>query len=214
VTIASSTSAALNAQPDTVRFTGPNTTTCANGLAANVIVFGGLPPYQLTQPAGFTINPTSISDSGSSFTITTTGACSQTQVSGSTVTPIGSPIAIVDAAGNTKTVTVFNTPAPATPTGNTPFTVSPANVALDSCQVVATVALVGGSGTYLFAAPSTLTVSINTNTASISRNPVTGDPTSPHTLTSPINISFSDGATAVPVAVSLTGNAAHDDCSP
>jgi hypothetical protein len=208
VTIASSTSAALNAQPDTVRFTGPNTTTCANGLAANVIVFGGLPPYQLTQPAGFTINPTSISESGGSFTITTTGACSQTQVSGSTVTPIGSPIAIVDAAGNTKTVTVFNTPAPATPTGNTPFTVSPNNVTLDSCSVVANVALVGGSGTYLFAAPSTLTITISTNTASIQRNPGS----TAATLTSPINISFSDGATAQTVAVSLTGQAAIDNC--
>ncbi len=82
VTIAPSTNAALNAQPDTVRFTGPNSTTCSNGASADVIVFGGLPPYQLTTAAGFTVNPTTLAGSGQHFTIQTTGACSQTQVTG------------------------------------------------------------------------------------------------------------------------------------
>src|SRR6185437_4761130 len=159
VTIAPSTNAALNAQPDTIRFTGSNATTCSLNGTADVIVFGGLPPYQLTQVAGYAISPTTISISGGHFTITATGQCSQTQTSGTTVSPIGSPLAIVDAAGATKTVTIFNTPAPATPASNTPFDVAPASVTLDSCGATATVALVGGSGNY-FAASGNSAVSV------------------------------------------------------
>jgi hypothetical protein len=215
VTIAPSTNAALNAQPDTIRFTGPNSTTCSLNGTANVIVFGGLPPYQLTQAAGYVISPLTIPTSGGQFQITATGQCSQTQTNGTTVIPIGSPIAIVDAAGATKTVTVFNTPAPATPTSNTPLSVQPTSVTLDSCLVVATVALVGGSAAngYFAAFPNSLNVSVSGNSATIQRVLVPGA-NSGDMLTSPINIAFSDGATSVPVTVNLVGLGTHADCGP
>jgi hypothetical protein len=220
VAIAASTNAPLNAQPNTIRFTGPNSTTCSTGTSADVIVFGGRPPYQISQSTAYTVDPLTVANSGDHFTITSTGQCSQQNVDSSgNVTFLGTPIAIVDANGGSEIVTVINTPAPATP-ATSPFAVAPGSVTLDSCQSQATVALVGGAGLgHYFAASGSNAVLVDVvgNKATIRRQVYdpggTGTgPISTGPLPSPVNLAFSDGQTTQPVTVTLTGQARTDTC--
>jgi len=69
ITIAPGSNAPLNAQPATVNFTGSTGNSCASGITASVIVFGGHPPYTLSSPGAFTVNPPVLTASGSTFTI-------------------------------------------------------------------------------------------------------------------------------------------------
>jgi len=204
VTIASSSNAPLNAQPNQITFIGPDTNSCATGVNADVIVFGGRPPYQITQPAGFTVNPTTVSASGGHFTIGATGQCTAGSVSGAA--PVPASIAIVDAIGGTTTVSVTNLPAPATPV-TAAFAVSPTEVTLDSCTAQASVALVGGTGRYFgFSGSNALFVNTGRNFATIQR--MAGTTTSLDTVT----VSFTDGQKVLPVTVHLTGSATGGAC--
>jgi hypothetical protein len=197
VAIAPSSNAPLNAQPNTIAFKGRDAGTCASGISADVIVFGGRPPYQISQPGPFSINPIVVATSGGRFTVTATGQCSS-----------GSQIAVVDANGATVTVTASNAlsdavvPTPPTPTA---FSVTPDTVTLSSCTDVASVILVGGTGNY-FAASGNSAVSATVNgTQGVIRrtqNATTGP------VTSPVSVAFSDGQTARQVTVNLTGTGA------
>src|SRR5207302_557382 len=68
VSIAPAGNAALTVQPASINFTGPNTSQCANNVSADVIIVGGHPPYQVTKPAGFNVNPTTLTFSGGRVT--------------------------------------------------------------------------------------------------------------------------------------------------
>ena len=197
--IAPSSNAPLNAQPDTIEFTGRDPNTCASGIEADVIVFGGRPPYQISQPGSFGVSPTVVANSGGRFTVRATGQCSN-----------GSQIAVVDANGATVTVTAVNrlseVPAPTPPTP-TAFSVSPTDVTLNTCQDVANVALVGGSGSYFAASGnSQVLASTSGNQGVIKRaNPSTGP------VSSPVSVAFSDGQTSRQVTVTL-GIGAQGPC--
>jgi hypothetical protein len=198
VTIAPSSNAPLNAQPSTIVFQGTAPETCANGVAADVIVFGGRPPYLISQPGSFAVSPTVVTNSGGRFTVTATGQCSA-----------GSQIAVVDGNGATVSVTASNrlsdVPAPTpTPTPTpTPISATPNPVTLNSCSAVANVNLTGGSGTY-FATSGNPSVRATTNgsTGSIFR-----DPNSPNPGTTAVTVTFSDGTRTTNVLVNLTGEA-------
>jgi hypothetical protein len=196
VTIASASNAPLNAQPNQVNFIGPNSNSCATGVSADVIVFGGRPPYQITQASGFTVNPTTLSTSGSHFTITATGQCTLGGVN-----PTPTSIAIVDANGGTTSISVTNLPAPATP-NTAAFAAAPTEVTLDSCTTVATVALVGGTGHY-FGTSGSNALFVNTGRTFATIQRLSGTTT---TLSS-INVVFNDGQTLQTVKVDLTGTA-------
>ncbi len=74
VTIAPSSNAPLNAQPDTIVFQGRDAGTCADrDLRPTVIVFGGRPPYLISQPGSFAVSPTVVADNGGTFTVRATG---------------------------------------------------------------------------------------------------------------------------------------------
>lgn len=196
VVVAPSSSAALNAQPATIVFQGKEAGTCASGISADVIVFGGRPPYLISQPGSFAISPTIITNSGGRFSVTATGQCTS-----------GSQIAVVDAAGATVTVTASNklSDLPVVP-ATQPLAVSPTSVTLTSCNDIANVALSGGSGTYVAASGNaSVRAFVSGNVGSIQRasGPGTGQTT----------VTFSDGKTAVGVTVTLTGNAATASCS-
>ena len=186
VTIAPSSSSPLNAQPSTISFIGRDNATCATNVSADVIVFGGRPPYSISQPGTFLITPTTLSTSGSRFTVTATGQCAA-----------GSPIAIVDTNGNSVTVSASNAVKPGL--ANPPALVAaPATVTLDTCDSTANVTLAGGLGTYYaVSGADTLNVSISGNTATISRRP------SASTASTPLSVGFSDGQTVASVAVNL-----------
>jgi hypothetical protein len=190
VTIAPSSNAPLNAQPDTITFKGTSPNTCASAIEADVIVFGGRPPYQISQPGTFQVSPTVVTTSGGRFTVRATGQCTA-----------GSAIAVVDANGATVTVNAINSlsdvqPAP-TPTP-TAFSVSPTEVTLNSCNDTANVALVGGSGSYFAASGnSAVQATVSGNTGSIKRRSATG------VTASPVSVAFSDGQLTRQVTVNL-----------
>lgn len=123
----------LSAQPSRVAFQGHAPGTCANGTVAEVMVYGGAPPYSVSQPAAFAVLPILVSANPGSFTIRTSGQCS-----------MGSQIAVTDSAGASAVVTVSNTLAsPPTPAPR-PLTVSPTFVTIPGCDDVGTVTFTGG----------------------------------------------------------------------
>ncbi|MEO5693679.1 MAG: hypothetical protein ABIQ72_11185 [Usitatibacter sp.] len=193
--IAPSSNAPLNAQPAAIRFQGVAAGTCATGISADVIVFGGRPPYQISQPGSFNVAPSVVATSGGRFTVSATGQCTS-----------GSIIAVVDANGATTSVNAINslsdlpTTPPTTPTPD--FDVSPKAVALDSCNAVGNVALTGGSGTYFGASGDTsvtVTVASGASVASIQRkNPSLSAPTR-------VTVTFSDGQTSQNVIATMSG---------
>ena len=108
--------------PDTVNITGPDTETCSSGVVTSFFIFGGTPPYTIsnTFPQLLTVSPTVVDSSGAGFNATTRGACLSPAI-----------VAITDAAGHTKTVEITNDlgdAAPATTTSNNPITISPSSI--------------------------------------------------------------------------------------
>lgn len=194
LTVAPSSSSPLNAQPDRIQFIGRDSDTCANStVSADVIVFGGRPPYSITQPGTFSISPLVLNRSGERFTVTANGQCTA-----------GSLIAIVDSASNTVTVTASNSVAGISV--NTPaLVVSPQTVTLTACAPQqATVNIAGGlgAGTYVAASGSTVvdaSVPSNSNIGVISRRPGSGP------ITTPVQVGFSDGRSVVQVTVNFEG---------
>ena len=189
----SSTNTALNAQPSTVRFVGNSTGTCAISRSADVIVFGGVPPYNVSHPANFSIDPDVVAHSGDRFTVTTRGDCDA-----------GAQIAVVDSTGTTVTVTASNVTA--TAPASTPLVVAPDTVTLDTCTTVAMVAIGGGlgAGTY-FATSSndgvTASVLQGTGTLTIRRK------RNSDLFLTPVRVAVSDGQQVQEVQVNVTGTA-------
>ena len=206
ITIAPSSNAPLNAQPSTITFKGTTANTCATGIQADVIVFGGRPPYQISQPGTFQVDPRVVTASGGRFTVRATGQCTA-----------GSAIAVVDANGATVTVNAINTLSDVVPTAPTPtpdFSVSPTSVTLGSCTETANVALAGGAGAGSYFAASgnsAITATVSGNTGSIRRT--TGAPTATPPP-SPISVAFSDGQTTKQVTVNLAGTGAPPATGP
>lgn len=193
VTIAPSSNAPLNAQPDTIVFQGTTAGTCASNLSADVIVFGGRPPYQISQPGSFVVSPTVVSVSGGRFTVSANGQCSG-----------GSQIAVVDQNGATVSVTASNklsdlpVPTPTTPTA--PFVASNSTVDLTSCNTIANVTLSGGSGKYFgTSSDATVVVAVSNNIGSIQMK----SPTVASTAPPQAKVTFSDGQTSNEVKVNI-----------
>ena len=191
--IAPSSNAPLNAQPSTINFQGVTASTCASGISADVIVFGGRPPYQISQPGSFLVSPTTVIHSGDRFTVTAIGQCTA-----------GTPIAVVDSNGATVSVNASNllsavepVDPPEPPAAR--FGVSSRTAALTSCSAIANITLSGGSGTYFATSgDSRVKVIVNGNLGSISAG-ANADPGM-----GSVPVTFSDGEATVPVIVDLT----------
>lgn len=205
LTVAPSSSSPLNAQPDRIAFIGRDSDTCPDGrttgLSADVIVFGGRPPYSITQPGTFAINPLTLPRSGERFTVTPIGQCTA-----------GAPIAVVDSAGNTVTVTATSSVAAVSVT--TPaLVVSPQTVTLTAClpqQAFVNIAGGLGAGTYIAASGSTVVdadVPNRGNIGVINRRRGSGP------ITTPVQVGFSDGRSVVQVTVNFEG-AGAGVCAP
>ncbi len=195
VTISPASSAALNAQPTTIAFTGPDSNTCATN-SADVIVFGGRPPYSISNPGPFGIFPTVVTASGGRFTVTATGQCTT-----------GSTIAIVDANGASVSVTATNSLGTvAVP----PFVVAPSEVTFTGCGQQAGVALAGGTGNYYASTASgtgttPLIVQVAGSFGNIELPPSAFVGALPPTLPFDLQAGFSDGRTVQPVTVHVLG---------
>lgn len=193
VAITSTSNSPLSAQPTTISFTGRDANTCASGIPATVIVSGGTPPYNVSQPGAFFVNPTRVDSSGSSFTVTATGQCSA-----------GSAIAIVDSIGASVTVTATNSLGTV---AVAPFIVEPQTITFTDCGQQADVVLAGGTGQYFSSSSSAfLSVSpgFNNGAFTISMPLAQSGTLVPPSAT--LQVGFSDGQTALPVTVEIKGN--------
>jgi hypothetical protein len=181
--------------PASVAFQGAFLNQCASGVAATVFVFGGVPPYTVSNTiSGFFVTPNFISSSGGSYTVTATSTC---------VPAPGLPIIVSDSSGHTATTTVTNIPGTQ---AVTPVTVAPSTVTLTSCTGSANVTVAGGTGGPYFASFGSDALQavgfISGNTLTIQRNP-----TSPATP-GPLSVGISDGRSVATVTVNLVGGGA------
>jgi hypothetical protein len=184
--------AVLNEQPNTIQFRGLEETTCASGISAEVIVFGGRPPYVVSQPGVFIVNPTRLTSSGDRFIVTATGQCSP-----------GTQIAVVDSAGSTVPVNVTNAEGPEDAALN--LVVGPTTLNLDNnCSATISAFVVGGLGPPYFAmsASNYLSVSnpIVSNTITIRRADTMTRPAPTQTA---IPVSITDGREVVTITVNV-----------
>jgi hypothetical protein len=180
--------------PTQITFQGSQQNQCANfDVSASVFVFGGVPPYTVSNSTPFSVTPTFIPSSGGSYSVTPNGPC---------IAPPGLPITVTDSSGHTATTTVANIQGTTAPPA---LSVSPTKVTLSSCDGRASVTVGGGAprGGYLASAGSNaITTSVSGSIVSISRaNP------SPATA-GPVNVGISDGITTVSVEVDLVGQGA------
>jgi hypothetical protein len=180
--------------PTSVTFVGPNQDQCSIGAASDFYIFGGAPPYTVsnTDPQDFTATPTFVSNSGGNFTVSANGGC---------VAVPGAPIVTRDSLGRTVTVTVANKLG--TRAATSPFQVAPTAVTLSDCVSSASVSVVGGTGSYFAnSGSSSVTALVSGNTATIFR-------TRPSPPTSgPVSVAISDGISTSTVTVTLVGTGA------
>lgn len=126
--------------PTSLTFTGPADNTCASSATADVSVFGGSPPYQVSGgTSGFSVTPSVVGASGGRFQI----FLSQTP---SCFTDF--PIAVTDASGRTISVLLSNR-AGSGSLPPTPLSVQPATLTLQcGSGNQASVVILGGTGTF------------------------------------------------------------------
>ncbi|MFI4953804.1 MAG: hypothetical protein ACHP7M_11750 [Burkholderiales bacterium] len=131
-------SAVLSVVPPTATITGAFVNECLGGFAVDYFIFGGTPPYHVsnTFPTTVTLVNTTVGVSGGSFRAITTTACVNPAI-----------FSIVDASGLQTTATLINLPGTATPT---PPPVTPPNVFATPGSIDATVTLCEGN-TFNFA---------------------------------------------------------------
>jgi hypothetical protein len=195
-TIAAGSNVPLSAQPDKIAFVGEFDSQCKSGVDAQVIVVGGRPPYSVSQPGTFGVNPPTVSTSGGRFTVTALGQCST-----------GTSIAVVDSAGSTVTVTVTNSLGTVTQTQQ--FLVTPQAATLSSCGGNATVVATGGTGTYYAASgDSAVKAAVSGSTITISRPAGTASEPSPAPVSIQQDVWVTDGKDRLPVNVTLKESAA------
>ena len=197
--ISQSGNATLSAIPNQISFTGANNLSCASGLGADVVVFGGRPPYQITQPGSVAVvTPSVVTASGGRFNVTANGGCAD-----------NASIGIVDSVGATATVSVSNKLGTAEVIP--PLVVTPTSVTLNSCLESAGVVAAGGTGQFSAASGSgALKTTVSGSNVSISR----GSPSTAPGVTSPqtLQVFVSDGRTSQAVTVTLQGQAATVNC--
>ena len=197
---ATSTQSGFFTVPETITFTGPDTATCASNVSSEVFVFGGTPPYFIsnTAPAVVSTNTSVVSASGGSFRVTpVNGACFSNVA-----------IAVTDASQRTTTVTVTNQRGTAAPAPQA-LTVLPTPLSLTSCSSTSSAAIVGGNGTFVAASSSNVVLAtLSGRLLTVSRAPGLA-------LVPPITsatVTVSDGTQAVSVPVTLSGTASTGPC--
>lgn len=193
VTVEALATVPLAARPTTLLFQGALPNTCSSNVSADVLVYGGQPPYVVSQPGPFVVNPTTLTSNPGRLTVTSTGQCAA-----------ATQIAIVDSLGAAVTVTASNTLSTATAPPTPAFAASPLTVGLFNCNDVARVILVGGTGRYFAASGNDVVYATieGQNTGLIGR--VANRPAP----TAPVQVAFSDGMSVVTVTVNLSADAA------
>jgi hypothetical protein len=189
-------SAGFFVTPTSVKFAGPNTQQCSSGASADFFVFGGVPPYTVSNsfPQFVTVSPTFIQNAGGRFTATTSSGCLD-----------NGSITVRDAAGHTATVTVSNVRgSDSVP----PLAVAPTEVTLTDCGSSAFANIVGGRGQGFYSASSgnpAVQAFVDGGLVTISRAPGTaffGD----------VPVGITDGQSTVTLTVHIKGPGTTGSC--
>ena len=189
--------------PDKVNITGPDSQTCSFGVITSFFIFGGAPPYTIsnTFPQFLSVAPGVVNSSGSGFNATTLGGCLDPGI-----------VAITDSAGHTKTVSITNglgaTP-PASVTSNIPIVITPSTIPTLVCGASFNVTATGGgtikqTGNTTTTTPATtlFVSSGRTDILSVIPLPLPVPPATPGTSAppgSPIQLTRLNSGTVTPV---------------
>ncbi|MDX2218920.1 MAG: hypothetical protein SF172_07855 [Burkholderiales bacterium] len=145
----------LTVIPSSAGWTGTNTTNCAANVSTTHYIFGGTPPYTVsnTSPLFAQISPTIVAASGGGVNVTVTGSVCSTGTG-------GTQFAVTDAAGLTTTFSVSNTVGTAAPPGppiSAPILVPP-SVTLACGQSTQIAVVLTGTLSYAVSHPGLITV--------------------------------------------------------
>lgn len=145
---------ALSLIPNKVTFTGPRAGVCGGGTA-DVAVFGGAPPYDITVPLGFSVTPSRVVKAGDRFRVTTSGtaSCATTQ---------SFQIPVSDAQGVVVQLAIDISQGTQT---DPPPAIAPSSLTVTSCNGSASAVYTGTIST--FAAPREVTVTIGGSTVTV-----------------------------------------------
>lgn len=181
--------------PGAITFTGPYVGQCVPNTSAAVSIFGGTPPYTIANSSSvFFPQPNVVAASGGQFSISTTSASCVTDV----------PLAVTDSAGRTIFVLLTSregtAPVPPAPLQVFPSTVVLACPTTPATATSASIAVVGGTGTYFAAASDPrirAVVASSIVTVTRSRPDPLGYFVSPPIPTVNLTISITDGTSVV-----------------
>jgi hypothetical protein len=180
----------LTVTPNTLTFTGPDTTHCGTG-AADIFVFDGLPPFTAVSSSSAVTLTSADTPTGVS------PAISRSQPGRFTVTLtnpfqcVDTTVIITDARGGRATVTVKSETGAGTPPP-TALSVTPNSLNL-GCGQAASVLVIGGAGTYSTASTDpNLSTAISGNTLTITRAG-TGAPPPVGTVNVASSVNVTDG---------------------
>lgn len=189
-------SAGFFVTPQQVKFTGPNTQECSGGTSADIYVFGGLPPYTVSNsfPQFFSVSTTVVSNAGGRFTITTQGRCIE-----------NGNVTVRDSAGRTATVTLSNALGTR---AATPLAVTPTSLTFADCTSQAQASIVGGTGNYTVTSGNgAITVISGGSLINVRRTPNT-------TFIGSAQIGISDGQSTTQLNVQVNGPQPGGQCPP
>lgn len=179
--------------PSSVTFTGLTNTRCGTG-SADILVFGGNPPYTATSTNGaVAVTPNTSSTTPGRFTVT---ALNQSICGTFTVV-------VTDSTGSRAEVTVTTElGTTATPA----VVVSPATLSILACGGSGSVSVVGGGGTGLVANSSSpfLGAALSGNTLTVTR--LAGQGGVVNNTPTPFTVSVTDGATSSTLTVNAPTN--------
>lgn len=121
--------------PDTVKITGPTTTTCSSGFRTDYYIYGGNPPYTVasTFPTSIVIVNRTVFFSGGFFEAITNGSC---------VNPL--VFTIVDSAGKQTTAELINDVGTTAPPPATPVAIAPSDQKVIGCNGKTVIFVVSG----------------------------------------------------------------------
>ena len=194
-TVVNSTSSAqspITVIPSSANITGPFTNICSSGFRVDYYIYGGKPPYTVTNtfPTGAVLVNNIVDRSGGFFEAITNGTC---------VNPL--VWTVTDSAGKQPAAqpTLINAPGSATPTPAPAFAVAPNSSTAQNCSgKTFTFVVTGGTAPYNayvsnFAGSSAPTLS--TNIIPSSGGTVLVTITSPEPVTGATTITFADSST-------------------
>ncbi|MEO8305227.1 MAG: hypothetical protein ABI724_14000 [Betaproteobacteria bacterium] len=151
VSVVNGNAAGFSVLPTSVTIDGPDTLTCSAGVATTYYIYGGQPPYTISNvfPQFLQLVQNTVPVSGGGFTVVTLGGCIDKGL-----------FIITDSAGHSVTVDLTNklgTLAPPTFTAANPIAITPTPIPTLTCGASTNVVATGGGTTTTTGGQTTFT---------------------------------------------------------